>query len=196
MTTRRRKLDRIKNRYNNVFKDVYDKIDVEKLPKKYRDFENNFKRLSDPMVKASNDGYKVGLDFGCGMGGCCVVGHLLGLEITGIDIPEADGKPSPYLPLQEELKSRGYPIVLTDTNEYPWEFSDDQFDFIILYFSLNKEFMHSKLGFERRLEELLRITRKGGSWYIWPTMHFNLMTRKHEDGTFDEDGKVKIVFGV
>lgn len=192
----RKKLNRIKGKYSNIFKALFLKIDVEALPKKYRNFDDNFKRLVSPITKACDDGHTVGLDFGCGIGGCCVLGHLMGLKMTGIDIPEAEGKPSPYLSLQTELNSQGYPIVMADTNEYPWEFDDDQFDFVILYFSINKEFMHSELGFERRLEELLRITKKDGSWYIWPTMHFNLMTRKSKDRTFDKDSKVKIVLGV
>lgn len=192
----RKKLKQIKDQYNSFFRSVYSRIKVEELPKKYQDFENNFKRLVDPVLKAYNDGYRVGLDFGCGIGGCCVAGHMMGLKMTGIDIPEAEGKPSPYVPLQKELQSRGYSIILSDTNKYPWDFKDDQFDFIVLYFSLNKEFMHSELDFELRLNELLRITRKGGAWYIWPTMHFKLMKRKRKDGSFDKEGKIKIVFGV
>jgi len=191
----RNRLNHIRDRYNNVFKNLYDNINVGELPKKYRDYEGNFKRFANPVLKAHDDGYKTGLDFGCGVGGCCVVGSLLGLKMTGVDIPEAEGKPSPYLSLQHRMQ-KNYSIVLCDTTEYPWEFEDNQFDFIVLYFSLNKEFMHEdKLDFQKRLDELVRITRKGGAWYIWPTMHFNLMTRKQEDRTFNRDKKVKIIFG-
>lgn len=189
-----RRTGRAHERYVKTYEDIFSEINPEELPKKYRDIDTNYRRFSKPVMKAVRNGFKLGLDFGCGTSGCEVIGRLLGVHIIGMDIPVADGKESPYVPLQRALQRRGYNIILRDTTLYPWDFRDDNFDFVILYFSLNKEFMHEDtFNLQLRLAELMRVTKNGGKWFVWPRAHHKILLLRQPE--FDKEKSITIEFG-
>lgn len=182
-------------------------VDTAFIPRKYLNPEKNYKRLEPPILRAKQMGFMNGLDFGCGSVGSMIVARLHGLEVVGLDIPygiddSKEGernrngleakkiveKSSVHLGQQNNLNKMGYRVVIRDTNNYPWdEFADNEFDFILAYFALSKEWVNhsdtldfSTEIYRQRLTELIRITRDGGVWYIYPKNHIHA-TEKHKD---------------
>jgi len=163
--------------------------DLSRVPEKYLDIQKNYSRAEKVLNLVKTKRYSKGLDFGCGMGFCTVLGHVHGIEIVGMDIPSVGGTkrnrkgirptgPSPYLSMQENLKKLGYPVLIADTTEYPWAFSDDEFDFIIGWFAITKQHMDKEdWSVEDRINELMRVTKKSGHWFLFPKSHVNVAHR-------------------
>lgn len=156
---------------------------------KYLNVEKNFKRMNKQIQSLVREGHTYGIDFGCGVGFSLVLGKLYGIDIVGIDIAHYSGEnpvydhdgPSPFLTSQHRLKDLGYSVILRDTLEFPWtELKDDQFEFVMSFFSVTKNFgdKDNKWDWKRRLEELQRITKPAGDWYIGPKKHYNTVLRQ------------------
>jgi SAM-dependent methyltransferase len=131
------------------------------------------------------------LDFGCGVGFSLVLGKLYNIEVVGLDIPiykgenpiysTQDAQPSPFLKVQKKLVSAGYRVVLRDTVLFPWEeFEDNEFEFITFFFSIIKNFGDDEnlWDLNKRLHELVRITKPNGSWHIEPKRHIRTILRE------------------
>ena len=158
--------------------------------KKYLNLKKNFDRTNKQIKSLVANGHTYGLDFGCGVGFGLVLGKLHGIEIVGLDIPhysganpvyDAKGGPSPFISSQNKLKELGYTVVLRDTMEFPWnEFKDDQFEFVMSFFSITKHFGNDghEWDWEKRLEELKRVTKSTGTWYIGPKCHHVTVERQ------------------
>ena len=194
-------------KYIQLFKQSMEEVDTKFIPAKYLNPNKNYNRILPPILKAKQAGFKTGLDFGCGSIGSPIVARLFDLELTGLDIPcgiddSAEGernrkgleasevwdKTSIHLAPQVNLQKMGYKIIIRDTTIYPWEeFQDNEFDFIMAYFALSKEWIKHKdvldfLGeeYKRRLQELARITKKNGVWYVHPKTHIDA-TAQHKN---------------
>ena len=189
------------NKYTELFNKSFEgleSLDIRYVPKKYMNPVKNYNRLVKPILKAVKSKFKKGLDFGCGCVGSSIIGRLHGIEIVGLDIPyglddseegnrnrlgkpasEISDKISVHFPIQKNLQKMGYSIIVRDTTIYPWEeFNDNEFDFVMAYFALSKEWTNHKdtLNFEgeiykKRLEQLFRITKDGGRWFVHPKNH-------------------------
>jgi len=142
--------------------------------KKYLNQRTNFNRHIKTIQAIQKMKMFKGLDFGSGLCSCLVIGKLLKLDISGLDIPN-----TPYLPVQKKLISMGHKIHIMDTTQFPWtDFKDDEFEFITFFYSINKQFLNNeKWSMEDRLKELSRITKKDGAWFIYPSRHLNLFNR-------------------
>lgn len=177
------------DKFANIINKAMQMSDISKVPTKYLSPKKNFKRCSGLIKTARELDYSRGLDFGCGMGFCTVLGKLFGIDVVGLDIPTVGGmkrnkkgrRPSgssPYLSIQTSLQQLGYPMVIADTNKFPWDFEDDEFDFIIAWFSLTKQHMDKdEWSVEERLSEMVRITKKSGHWFVHPKNHVNVVNR-------------------
>lgn len=177
------------NKFSNAMKQAMELSDTSGVPNKYMSPKKNYNR-SFNLIKAARElQYTKGLDFGCGMGFCTVLGKITNIEVVGLDIPTVGGmkrnkkgmRPSgssPYLSMQKNLQSLGYPIVIADTNRFPWDFEDNEFDFIVAWFSLTKQHMDKEeWSMNDRLAEMVRITKSGGHWFVHPKSHVNVVNR-------------------
>lgn len=177
------------NKFDDAMKRAMQMSDISKVPTKYLSPKKNYKRNSNLIKTVRKFKYSRGLDFGCGMGFCTVLGKLFDIDIIGIDIPTVGGikrnkkgrrppGPSPYLSMQTSLQKLNYPIIITDTNNFPWGFEDNEFDFIIAWFSLTKQHMDkNEWNIKDRLSEMVRITKKSGHWFVHPKSHVNVVGR-------------------
>lgn len=176
-------------KFEQSMKKAMDASELVGIPDKYLQIKPNYLRVSRPITAALHSNFKKGLDFGCGMGFCSVLGRIAGIEIVGLDIPTVGGEkrnkkgirpdgPSPYLSVQKNLQKMGYPIVIADTNEYPWDFKDDEFEFVIAWFSLTKQHMNKEnWSIDDRVAELVRITKPSGRWMLYPQNHVHVASR-------------------
>ncbi len=177
------------DKFASVIKQAMKMSDISKVPTKYLSPKKNYKRSSGLIKAARELKYSRGLDFGCGMGFCTVLGKLSDIDVVGLDIPTVGGMkrnkkgrrpsgPSPYLSMQTSLQELGYPLIITDTNQFPWDFEDDEFDFVIAWFSLTKQHMDQDAwDIKERLTEMVRITRPSGHWFVHPKGHVNVVNR-------------------
>jgi hypothetical protein len=71
-------------------------------------------------------------------------------------------------------------VEVFDTREYPWAVcQDNEFDFIISSWSFCKDFTRTKKEENfvcPRLEELIRVLRPGGCWFVSPVGHHDVIT--------------------
>ncbi len=189
----------IKNQFQKTMLDVIAKSDVSKVPSKYTNVKRNYDRISKIIGRAKKLNLTRGLDFGCAMCFCTVLGQLSGLNVTGVDIPSVGGlKPngrlrrnrvSPYLSIQENFQKIGYPIKIMDTTKFPWDFQDNEFEFIVMWYSFNKQQMESgSWNLEDRARELSRITKINGHWMVHPASHVAKISRR-----FKNDKKINMV---
>jgi len=178
----------------NFMNKVLSESGATRIPQKYRNQKRNYERHITPLKRIRSLGLSKGLDFGCGLGSSCVLGKMMQLDITGIDIPSTGIKrnrgtgimekvpelESRYLPVQTHLISLGYPIQIMDTTQTPWEcFEDQEFEFILCLWSINKQFMNREdWDLEDRIKEMVRITDKKGTWFIRPERHSNLASSR------------------
>ncbi len=194
-------------KYTQIFQESLEGVDTTLIPGKYLKPKYNYHRVSAPVSKAKRAGFKRGLDFGCGSVGSPIIGRLYGLEITGLDIPygldrskegertrggikedQLMNKTSIHLGPQQNLQEMGYKIIIRDTTVFPWEeFSENEFDFVMAYYALSKEWVShaDTLDFDgeqykQRVQELIKLTRKKGKWYIHPQPHM-VSLRKYFD---------------
>jgi hypothetical protein len=185
-------------KYTEIFKQSLQGVDTSDIPNKYLDAKKNYHRILRPIAKAKKRSFKKGLDFGCGSIGSPIVARLFEMEVVGIDIlqgiddsPEGERnrngikeskvavKDSVHLGPQRNLQKMGYSIVLRDTNIYPWEeFSDNEFDFVMAFFALSKEWTNhsdtldfSGKEYTKRINELFRISKNNSVWYVHPQGH-------------------------
>lgn len=187
-----------KDKYAVVFNKVKEGLDLSFVPNKYLNPKKNWERYAKPIKRAKKAGMMKGLDFGCGCVGSPIMGKILEIEIVGIDIPYGldDSKEgnrnrgglnankiknnvSVHVPMQNKMNKMGYKILIEDTNNYPWTyFQDNEFDFILAYFALSKEWVnHSDTldfkedTYKNRVNELVRICKPNAVWYIHPKDH-------------------------
>jgi len=177
------------NQFVDIMKKAIQVSDVSGVPAKYLALQKNYDRSLKVVTLAKKRGYLRGLDFGCGMGFCTVLGKLNKIEIVGLDIPTVGGMkrnkkgrrpdgPSPYISVQNNLQKLGYSIVISDTNNMPWDFMDDEFDFITAWFSLAMQHMNKEeWSVQDRLSEMIRITKPSGCWFIHPKGHVVVANR-------------------
>lgn len=177
------------NRFHKIMGAVIEASDVSMVPNKYLALHSNFARADRVVREARKLGFRKGLDFGCGMSYCSVLAKIYNLKIVGLDIPEVGGKkrnnkgnrragPSPYLSVQKTLQRFGYPIVIADTTRFPWDFRDNEFEFVIAWFALNKQHMDREdWSMKDRLNELVRITKPKGVWFLHPKSHAKAFKR-------------------
>ena len=184
-----------------IMQSVYTKENLSTVPKKYYNLERLFSRFFVLLnyITQQKRNLNKGLDFGCGCGVSVVLGRILGFDITGLDVIN-----NQYTKIQKALCDMGYPIVICDTNKFPWVmFIDDSFDFISAYSSIimppnftellenyskvvlmvpdivNK---YDKIPREpvpiERYKELIRITKPGGSWFVSPEWHLRMLPKE------------------
>jgi len=179
----------VKNKFRKVIKGAIEKSDVSLVPSKYLNINRNYNRISRVVETIKTRGLATGLDFGCAMCFCTVLGQLNGINITGLDIPNVGGlKPngrprragvSPYLSVQKNIQKLGYPVKIMDTTKFPWDFLDDEFEFIVMWYSFNKQQMDSaNRDLEKRALELSRITKPNGQWFVHPASHIPKITQR------------------
>lgn len=193
--------------YEQLFEQSLNGIDTTFVPNKYLNPKKNYKRFELSLLKAKKMGFSRGLDFGCGCVGSPIIAKLCGLQLVGLDIPygiddSAEGernrhgivassvanKESVHLGIQKNLQKMGYEIVIRDTNNYPWnEFPDNDFQFMLAYFALSKEWVNHKdtLNFSgevyrQRLLELVRISAQNSVWFVHPKNHIRSI-HKYKD---------------
>lgn len=152
--------------------------DLSCIPEKYINSKKLYDRFVPVMEAVRGYDLNKGVDFGCGVGAATVLGRLMGVEITGIDIPEYTTGPNPYSVVHQNLVKAGYPIKIFDTSQYPWDFAPNSFQFLLGFCAIGKDTspnnvkdkdnMQQSDWVNDRLSELVRITRRKGIWFLGP----------------------------
>jgi len=185
----------IEQAFYSIMKDVYTEQNLQTIPQKYHDLFNMFGRFYPLINYISQSGLKRGLDFGCGCAITVVLGKLMGLDITGIDTHDSGSKSRNsyrkickglsvpdciYTGIQNDLRAKGYIIINRNTGDFPWsEFKDDAFEFMCSYWGLNTNHSDKECDFKLRYQELIRITKPKGIWYIWPGIDDLIINNVH-----------------
>jgi SAM-dependent methyltransferase len=192
--------------FTRHMKPAYQKENLARVHTKYHDLQTLFKRFYKPLRNLKKLGLKRGLDFGCGTCGAVVVGKLLGIEIVGLDldfqredVPGGEGECC-YKLVQDKLREQGFPIVNRNTNRFPWkEFKASEFDFVLSYYGLNKNFAEARPGdykgklLDRRWQELARVTAPKGLWVLYPHDHIQLIKASPSYAKYIEPKSISLV---
>lgn len=157
----------------------------------WKNFFNRNKTLLDKKARI--------LDYGSGGGYCIYVGRNMGYNIEGLDIDQEKlfNKPM-FNRIKKVLKVENNVTIYDGETIFPFE--DNIFDFVISKNSIRKDLNYkftnkipkSKLQErkKKRISELSRITKKGGTWFIIPPNNkrfINVMLRPN-------DKKIKVVY--
>jgi len=162
--------------FTEIMRAAYRESGIENILPQYISIKKLYDRFFPLLEKIRKDKFKKGIDFGCGVSAAVVLGQLMDLDIIGIDIDEeftvyplSKGDYS-YLPVQKNLAEKGFKILLFDTNCIPWDFEDDEMDFVFTFYSLLYDFSYSykdKTLIENRLREMARILKNKGCIYFY-----------------------------
>ncbi|MHA2279414.1 MAG: class I SAM-dependent methyltransferase [Promethearchaeota archaeon] len=163
----------LKQEFLKTWKSIVEPFDYTKhgIRPKYSNPNRNFARLLVGIKKARKAGKTAGLDFGCGCGHSLVLARLMEMELVGLDIIQ-----NPYIPIQDKLRAHGYRIERFDTFNFPWEFEDSSFDFVVSWFSQGSQSYNREATVEKirqRNQELVRISAQDALWLVYPRRHLN-----------------------
>jgi len=181
--------------FKRIYDHAIESCDTSNVPDKYMEagYSARFDPAWDVLSKLEpNDRV---LDFGCGMAWPTVLGRLIGLRMVAVDVPHynyADERDFvaikkafktdensfelPYIEVLKHLMGLGHDIRLLDTNLFPWPgFAENEFDCVFAHWSMGKNFIDNgktrdELNelYERRIAEMVRITKPDGVWYVSP----------------------------
>ena len=82
----------MKNKFRKIMKNIISDSDISLVPTKYTNVDRNYARISRIVHNLQNLKLTKGMDFGCGMCFCTILGKLNGIDITGLDIPSRSVK--------------------------------------------------------------------------------------------------------
>jgi 2-polyprenyl-3-methyl-5-hydroxy-6-metoxy-1,4-benzoquinol methylase len=161
--------DRDKNNFADQLEDLARDSNIED---RFKNAEMLWHRYSRVIEHAKSMGYKKGLDFGPGSCPGLIAGKLLGVDVSGIDIPICRGLPNRFHTIHQHAIQKGFNLTICDTDLYPWAFDSDSFDFVLCFDALFvdwKQHIDWKVDPSRclsRINEMLRILKNGGGFYI------------------------------
>lgn len=164
--------------FRDLHKTSLEGADLSAIPEKYLNSRKLYDRFLPVIETVKTFGFTGGLDFGCGVGAATVLASLLGVSLVGVDIPNYPDGPNPYSVVHANLIKMGYPIRIFDTARFPWDFANNQFQFLLGFCSIGKDnsptsekdkaTMQQAEWVNKRLAELVRITKRKGVWFLGP----------------------------
>ena len=177
------KYKKIKRHFIKIMKTAIVDIDVSNIGHMYLNFSLLFNRFYPVVLKLQDKECCNGIDFGCGTGGLVVLSHLMGFDMTGIDIAKKGEENNEYTVITSNLNSMGFPIKIFDTLKFPWDFESNSVDAVTAFLSIREEYSSQKKNHLRwsdkkmmdRLSEISRIVKKEGIWYVGPNRHYSAM---------------------
>ena len=173
----------IEKKFYSIMVPIYNKENLKTVDPKYHNLKTMFIRFYGKLCNIKQDGGMKGLDFGCGCAAASVIGKLIGLDITGLDVTV-----NRYLKIQAILRNLGHSITTRNTDVFPWdEFKDNEFDFVCSHWGITMQLLgevnplnstgERQPCFDERYKELIRITKPNGVWYVTPERNIEVVQK-------------------